>query len=290
MTENTRLHPFAGAGDAPATDKRPLEIEQLGRRRVDNYAWLRDDNWQEVLRDPALLRDDIRTHLEAENNYYEHATAGLQALRARLLAEMRGRIKEDDSEVPAPDGPYAYSTRYREGGEYAIHVRTPRDGGAETILFDGDAEGAGAEFFNVARVAHSPDHSMIAYAVDRTGSEYFDIRVRTIASKEEFGETVASTDGDPIWAADSRSFFYTERDDNQRPKWVKRHYLGTAPETDVLVYEEMDDTLFLGIDESQSGKDIFIVSGKGWTSVARYLPADAPRDMEPTLIAPLIED
>ncbi len=275
---------------APIADKRPIELTQLGRRRTDNYGWMRDDSWQEVLRDPALLRADIRAHLEAENAYYEQATSALQSLRAQLLAEMRGRVKEDDSDVPAPHGPYAYSERYREGGEYAIHVRTPRNGGEETVLFDGDAESEGSEFFNVADVAHSPDHTLIAYAVDRTGSEYFDIRVRTIATGEELPETITSTDGDPVWAADSRSFFYIERDDNQRPKWVKRHYLGTNPATDVLVYEETDDTLFLGVEESQSSEYIFIVSGKGSTSVARFLRADAARDAEPTLIAPLIED
>lgn len=289
MTEPPVFH-VANDNPAPAAEKRPVEIEQLGRTRVDNFAWLRDAGWQEVLRDPAMLDDDIRAHLEAENTYYERATADLDALRAKLLAEMRGRIKEDDSSVPAPHGPYAYSERYRDGGEYAVHVRTPRDGGPETVLFDGDLEAQGTDFFNVADVAHSPDHSMIAYAVDRTGSEYFDIRVRTIATGEEHDETVASTDGDPIWAADSRSFFYTERDDNQRPKWVKRHVLGTDPATDELVYEETDETLFLGIDESQSGEYIFIVSSKGSTSVARFLRAAAPRGTVPTLIAPLVED
>jgi hypothetical protein len=28
-------------------------IEQLGRVRVDDYAWMKDDNWQAVLRDPV---------------------------------------------------------------------------------------------------------------------------------------------------------------------------------------------------------------------------------------------
>jgi oligopeptidase B len=29
---------------------------------------------------------------------------------------MKGRIKEDDSSAPDPDGPYAYYVRYRKGG------------------------------------------------------------------------------------------------------------------------------------------------------------------------------
>ena len=224
--------PLAAVTEAPVAERRPVEIEQHGRMRVDNYAWLRDERWQDVLRDPDVLDPDIRAYLESENTYYETVTADLEVLRKKLFEEMRGRIKEDDSTVPQPDGPFAYAVRYRLGGEYPVFVRTPREGGEETILYDGDLESEGEDFFNVRSVEHSPDHSLVAYAVDRTGSEYFDIRVRNITAGEDLGEIVGSTDGDPAWAADSASFFYTERDDNQRPKRIKRHYIGTDPAED----------------------------------------------------------
>ncbi len=278
------------ASDPPETEKRPVEIEQHGTKRVDNYAWLKDDNWQEVLRDPDALQPDIRKHLEAENAFYEQATEDLDQLRARIFEEMRGRIKEADSTVPAPDGPYEYYVRYREGGEYPIFARVPRDGGSETILFDGDAESEGSDYFKVVSVDQSPNHEYIAYGVDRVGSEYYDVRVRNIDSGEEFEESIPSTAGYAVWAADSRSFFYVERDDNQRPKRVKRHVLGTDPAEDRLVYEEDDDTLFLSVEKSHSGEYVFITAGKGSTSVARYLRSDAPVGTTPELIAPLVEN
>jgi oligopeptidase B len=288
---NASHQPFSMfADDAPVAEKRPVEIEQHGETRIDNYAWLRDDNWQEVLRDPEVLREDIRDQLTAENAYYESATGELEQLRDTLFEEMRGRIKEDDSSVPAPDGPYAYAVRYREGGEYPIFVRTPREGGDETILFDGDAEAEGEDFFKVISVDHSPDHAMIAYGVDRLGSEYYDIRVRVIEGGEEYEETIPSTDGSSVWAADSKSFYYVERDANQRPKRVKQHVLGTDPADDLLVYEETDDTMFLFAGKSQSGEYIFIGSAKGTTSEYRYLMADAAPGTEPKLIAPRVED
>lgn len=283
--------PFATvAGEAPVAEKRPVEIEQHGEMRVDNYGWLRDENWQSVLRDPSVLREDIREQLTSENDYYESATSNLEALRETLFAEMRGRIKEDDSSVPTPDGPYAYSVRYREGGEYPIYVRTSRDGDDETILFDGDVEAEGEDFFRVVSVDHSPNHEMIAYGVDRLGSEYYDIRVRIVDSGEEFEETVPSTDGSSVWAADSKSFYYVERDDNQRPKRVKQHVLGTDPSDDILVYEEADDTMFLFVNKSQSGEYILIGSFKATTSEYRYVSADAAPGTEPVLIAPRVED
>ena len=290
MNRADPIFPLVADAVAPVAPKRPVEIEQHGRIRIDNYGWLRDDRWQEVLRDPNALGADIRTYLEQENAFYAQATADLEPLRKRLFDEMRGRIKEDDSSVPAPDGPFAYATRFREGGEYPVFVRTPRGGGEETVLFDGDVESEGEDFFNIAVVEHSPDHTLIAYAVDRTGSEYFDIRVRYIGTGEQLGEIVTSTDGDPVWAADSQSFFYTERDDNQRPKRVKRHFLGTEPAEDILVYEEADDSYFLSVEKSHSGEYLFIVSSKVTTSEARFLAANAPADVEPTLMAPRVED
>ena len=53
----------------PIADRRPVTIEQVGRTRTDPYAWLKDENWQDVMRDPSLLDADIRAYLEAENAY-----------------------------------------------------------------------------------------------------------------------------------------------------------------------------------------------------------------------------
>jgi oligopeptidase B len=283
--------PFAGlTATPPVAEKRPVAIEQHGVKRVDNYAWLRDQGWQEVLRDPGTLDAAIRAHLDTENAYYDNATDDLETLREQLFEEMRGRIKEDDSTVPAIDGDFAYAVRFREGGEYPIFVRTPREGGAETILYDGDLEGAGEEFFRIAAVSHSPDHAMIAYGTDRLGSEYYDIRIRLIDSGDEYAETIPSTDGSVAWASDSKSFYYVERDDNQRPKRVKHHIVGTNPGDDRLVYEEPDDSYFLDIAKSHSDEYIFIASSKSTSSEYRYLRADARPGSEPVLVAPRLED
>jgi len=290
MTSNRTRFRIGTDNPAPAAEQRPVTIGQHGETRTDQYAWLRDANWQEVLRDPSKLSPDIRAHLEAENRYYEAATAELDGRRETLVAEMRGRIREDDSAVPLPDGPWAYSVRYRKGGQYPVFVRTPRDGGAETVLFDGDEEGEGEDFFDIGAVEHSPDHRWIAYGLDRTGSEYYDIRVRNIATGEEFDETITSTDGGAVWAAYSRSFYYIERDDHQRPKRVKHHVLGTDPADDRLVYEEPDDSFFLDVSKSLSGEYIFITSSKVDSSEARFVPADAPPGAQPVLIAPRRDD
>ncbi len=287
-TVMTMSDPFADAKTTtpPAIEKRPVETVQHGIARVDNYAWLRDEDWQDVLRDPAKLDGDIRAVLDAENDYYAALTGELEPLREKLFEEMRGRIKEDDSSVPAKDGAWLYWSKFVEGGEYPIFMRKPVDGGDEQILFDGDKERGGSKFFDIGNIAHSPDHRLIAYAVDRLGSEYFTIRIRNAETGEEHDETIESADASgAVWAADSSAFFYVERDDNQRPKRVKFHRLGSDPANDPVIYEEADDGFFLDVSKSQSGAFIFITSSSQITSEVRFVNADAP-DSEPVLIAP----
>src|SRR6185295_6241476 len=108
-----------------------------GITRMDDYAWLRAANWQAVMRDPAQLDPAIRAHLEAENAYAEAFMADTKELQAQLLAEMKGRIKEHDASVPAPDGPFAYYTCYVTGGQYPLFCRRPRDGGRSACWWTG---------------------------------------------------------------------------------------------------------------------------------------------------------
>jgi hypothetical protein len=99
------------------------------------------------------------------------ALSGTRALQDELFAEMKGRIKEDDSSVPAPDGPYAYFRRYRAGGQHPLICRMPREGGAaqaaEEVLLDADALAAGKAFFQLGGFAHSPDHRKAMWSATR---------------------------------------------------------------------------------------------------------------------------
>lgn len=271
--------------NAPAARKEPVEIIQHGEKRIDNYAWMKDENWQEVLRDPSVLKPDIYQHLEAENNYYESMTGNLEELRQQLVAEMRGRIKEDDASVPTPDGPYAYYTKFRQGGNYPVYMRSDRDGGAEKVLFDGDAEAGDSEFFSIGCVESSPNHRYIVCGADRLGSEYYTLQVRDADTDQILDGPIANTDGEAVWAADSGSFFYIERDDNQRPRRVKRHVLGTHPQEDELVYEETDTGMFLSVGKTTSGVYIIIHIGDQVTTETLFIPANAPFS-RPVVLAP----
>ncbi len=238
-----------------------------------------------MLRDPSVLDPDIRAYLEAENAYTEALLGHTGDLQRKLVAEMRGRIKEDDSSVPAPDGPFAYFRKFRDGGQHALHCRMPRDGGEVQVLLDGDQLAAGHDYFRFGEVRHSLDHALCAWAADTKGSEYFTVRIRSWATGEDSAiDVIEETDGGVVWSADSQAFFYVKLDVNHRPMQVWRHRLGTAQAEDTLVYEEKDTGWFTHIHESSSGRFCVIAGGDHETSELWLIDLADP-DAKPRLVA-----
>ncbi|QIO30416.1 S9 family peptidase [Bradyrhizobium sp. 1(2017)] len=268
----------------PVAPRRPHSFTRHGIAVTDDYAWLKDEKWQEVLRDPAVLDPDIRKYLDEENVYTDSLLGHTAGLQKTLVREMRGRIKEDDSSVPSPDGPFAYFRRFREGGQHELFGRMPRDGGEGQIVLDGDALAKDHKYFKFGGSRHSYDHKLQAWSADTKGSEYFSIRVRDWASGKDLDDLVEETDGGIVWSADCKSFFYVKLDDNHRPMQVWRHRLGTGQADDTLVYEEQDSGWFTHLHESTSGRFCVIAGGDHETSEQRLIDLANP-EAPPRLVA-----
>ncbi len=238
----------------PSALRRPTNTKVHGRDLIDEYAWLRAANWQEVLADPSKTPPEIRAHLDAENAYADAILAPTGALQAELVAELRGRIKEDDSQVPWPDGAFEYFIRFREGGQHELICRRPRDGGDDVLLLDGDALAKGKPFFDLGAAEHSPSHRLLAWSCDEKGSELYTIRVRDLDSGEDLNDVVERTDGTVVWTRDSRAFLYVRVDDNHRTAQVFRHRLGADQSADELVAQDLDPGWFVHLRRSRSGR------------------------------------
>jgi oligopeptidase B len=260
----------------PRAERRPHRDEHHGMERIDDFAWLRAENWQEVMRDPRALPSGIRAYLEAENAYTAAMMADTEALQETLFKEMKGRIKEDDSTVPAPDGDYSYFSSYVTGGQHPRLCREPRTGGEPAILLDGDAMAAGKPFFSLGGMAWSNDHRLLAYAFDDKGSEFFKAKVRDLESGEDLADEVPDMEGEPVWDLSGKAFFYTRVDENRRPLQVFKHTIGTGADHDELVYREPDAGFFTRAVESQDRRFVIVHSGDHETSEVRLLDLRAP--------------
>ncbi len=273
----------------PTVAKKPVSDTRHGITRTDDYAWLRADNWQQMFKDTSILDAEIRGYLEAENAHMDAAMADTKALQKTLFDEMKGRIKEDDSSIPMKDGPFAYGSAFVTGGEQPRYFRIPRDGDPKDealrdLLLDGDKEAAGKDYFRLSGIDHTTDHSFGIWGYDDKGSEYFTLRIRDLATKQDLEDVLDNTAGGGVWAPDGKSFFYTLQDENHRPSKVFHHIVGTPQADDRLVYEETDPGFFMGVGGSLLDDYIYIDIHDHETSEYRLL---STKDLtaEPQLVA-----
>jgi oligopeptidase B len=274
--------PVARTGDA--------FIEHHGQRVADPYAWLRAENWQEVMADASVLDPEIRAYLEAENAHTDAAMADTKALQETLFAEMKGRLKEDDTSVPMPDGDWLYFSRFQTGAQHPQFCRAPLDDPKQVdVMLDGDAEAEGKPYFRIAAMQHTDDHRLLAWAADTSGSEQYTIRIRDLSSGEELADALNEATPSMTWASDGQHLFYTKRDANWRPYSVWRHELGTDQAADICVFEEKDPGYFVGVGRTASRAFIAITTHDHQTSEWYVIPSDDPT-AAPRVIAPREQD
>ena len=234
---------------APQAAEKPYRDTYHDITRTDPYAWLRDDNWQAVMKDPQALDADIRAHLEAENAYTDAVMAPTEALQEQLFAEMRGRIQEDEAGVPVNQGALSWVNRYVTGGEHPLICCGPRDAEIADmrIIIDGNDAAAGKDFFKIINHAACPHGKLLAWGYDDKGSEYVTIRFRAIEGGADPDDELLDTGGSFGWSACGGYLFYVAIDENHRPNKIMRHAIGTRQADDICVYEEADSGFFIGL-------------------------------------------
>jgi oligopeptidase B len=270
----------------PAARKDPKFTTLHGFTLKDDYAWLRNKTSEEVL-----------AYLTSENAYTEAVMAPTAGLQAKLYAEMLSHIKETDESVPYPDRGWMYWTRTIEGKQYPIHCRrlASQAGAPEQVLLDVNLLAEGQAFMAVGAMSVSPSGNLLAYSTDNTGFRQYTLHLRRLDSGLELRE-IAGRVGSVVWAADSRTLFYTTEDPTtKRQNQLYRRALLTiddgslAFEEPVLVYEEPDERFNIGAGLTRDRRYLLLEAGSHTTNEYRFLAADHPTG-EFTLIAPRIDD
>ena len=266
----------------PIAGKKPRFSTVHGVKRRDDYAWLRDANWRAVLKNPARLASDIRAYLEAENAYTETVMTPAKALRDTVYRELRTRVTHDDMSVPDRDGEFAYYTRQAGDAQYPVFCRcparnarfspgTPIEG--EEVLFDANREARGLDYFDVGECVHSPDHRYLACCVDTSGSEYYTLLIRDLASGKQLDERIERVQPNVEWTNDGRAIAYVALDDNHRPERVALHHLGRPTKNDRTVYREPDPGFFVNVGKTRLNRFIVIEAHDHVSSEAHLLDA-----------------
>ena len=263
----------------PIAPKNPRQLTAHGDIRVDPWYWLQD------IEDPDTL-----TYLTAENSFTEHTFKPWADQRERLFVEMRARIKEDDSTVPSKDGDYWYYTKFEEGTQYPIFCRKFLSlDRPEEILLDVNQLAENQDYTQIGSVENSPDHKLLAFSVDHTGSEEYTIKIKDLETGLILNESIPNSYYSLEWANDSGTLFYDVLDEHHRPVKILRHLIGTDSTNDVLIYQESDPRFFVGLTKSASNRFIYVISGGNNISEWHFLDANQPQDAL-TMIQPRQED
>ncbi|WP_298090210.1 S9 family peptidase [uncultured Sphingomonas sp.] len=263
----------------PVAEQRPHSFTAHGITIEDPYTWLKDPDY------PEVGDADVLAYLEAENAYFDAVMAPRQPLVDRLYEEMKGRIKEDESSVPQKDGDWLYWTAFETGGQYRKWWRKPVGGGEDELLLDEPALAEGKEYFRLGAFAISNNGRLLAYAIDDTGGERFEVRVKDLTTGEHLPEVIPGMLSDIVWTADDAGFLYGLANDQWRTDNARFHRIGTPVADDVVLYTEADEGYRVAVAETSSRKWIVIGTGDHVTSEVRLLPADNPL-AEAILVAP----
>ena len=251
----------------PMAAVRPHRFDEHGNVRIDQYYWLKERSNPEVI-----------NYLEAENAYTKAVMAHTEALQERLYDELKGRVLQNDQSVPFREGNYFYYTRLVEGKNYPIYARKRGSLTApEEIMIDANALAEGKATFLIRAWEVSSGEDLLAFAADTTGGRVSSIRFKNLRTGEMLSDVIPRAIGGIAWAEDNRTLFYTKPDSvSVRPYQVYRHKLGTPAATDQMVYEDKDETYYVGVSKTKSRAYIMIQSSQTMATEYSYIRADQP--------------
>ena len=249
----------------PVAKKQPKTLTAHGHERVDPYYWL---NQRE---DPEVI-----AYLNAENDYFDDSTKDQHGLREQLFEEIKGRIKEDDSSVPYVKNGYEYQTSYETGDQYPRYLRRKLDEQTARTILNVNELAEPYDFYNVGGLNVSDDNRYLAYGEDTISRRIYTVHVKDLLTGQNLPDQIPNTTGGSVWSADGDYLFYSVKDEALRPYKIMRHRMGTAPQDDVVVYEESDDTFRAFVYRSKSRKYIIIGSAQTVSTEYHLLRADEP--------------
>lgn len=253
----------------PQAPKRPHTRVLHSEGVQDPWHWMRDHE------DPALV-----AYLAAERTAYEEAIAPLAGLREEIGTSLRGRMPVREAGCPWQQGEWTYQRGYAEGAQYPYYVRWRAGAAPETIL-----EVVGEEYAEIGLFEVSDAGELLAYSVDRTGDEVYELRFRDLRTGLDLPDVIERSYYGGAFAADGRTFFYTVHDETYRPHQVWRHRIGD--ERDSLVLQEDDRRFELTVRRTRSGHFVIIEASSRSTVQEWALPAAEP-DAAPVPIRPRV--
>jgi oligopeptidase B len=249
----------------PVAKKVPNQLIIHGDTLIDEYFWLRDKNSTEVI-----------NHLYAENTYADNVMKESSFLQKVLYEEFKSRRKESFSSRPRKRKGYFYYNRYEKGKDYAIILRKKDTADAkEQIVLDVNKLAEENPYVSVSGYHISPDQRLLYYGIDNKGNRVQTCYLKNIDKDTTYPADKISDVMDLIWATDNKTVYYTKPEaQTLRQYRVYKHRVGTAVESDSLIFEEPDKTMEINLGLSTSKQYLIFSVSKTKSNECWYFPAD----------------
>ena len=242
----------------PDAHRAPIVDDYHGTSVADSYRWLEDAGAPETVR-----------WVEAQNALTRRALDGPErdAIRRRL-SELYDYPRVG---VPQRKGPrYFYTRNPGLLNQAVLHVREGPSGPERALLDPNLLSDDGTAALTAAEP--SPDGTLLAYGVSRSGSDWQELFVRDVATGRDLADRVRWAKFTSItWTKDGAAFFYIRfpqpgsvpAGEEHYSARVYRHDLGTPQERDVLVCRSPDREVIFQTDLTDDGRVLVIQSFKG---------------------------
>lgn len=256
--------------EQPRAPQRPKEISyHQGKFTLqDPYAWLRDPSWKQAtdgVKDPEIIQ-----YLESEKKYSEAFLSQVQADIDQYTKTRMDMIPDVDQSCPVKRRKYTYWSVQEKNWQYPIYLRKLNKGKDEVVYFDENLEADGG-FYSLGCIVVSNCETLMGYAFDRTGDEFYEIRVRNLETGEELSDSIPMVDPYLVWNSQATGFYYLRLTQNSRPRFVCYHELGTDVSKDLILYEETDDLFYLNLQKTSDCQYLIIRSVSKNESALSYI-------------------
>ncbi|MGV8859118.1 S9 family peptidase [Rhodoglobus sp.] len=295
----------------PEAAKVPTERIQHGDHYVDNYEWMRDKESPETLAHLhaenaftsartshlSVLQEQIFEEIKARTQETDLSVPVRRGQWWYFSRTEEGKQYPIHCRAPIADATDWNPPTIAEPAAGADAAGVPATLPGEQILLDDNIEAEGHDFFSLGSFSLSDDGTLLLYGVDTEGDERYTLRVRQLGDSAAASTASSATDADAVirfsaandlpdeipgtaggalWDATGKYVFYTTVDDAWRPDTVWRYELGTAAASAVQVFHEPDESFWVGVGRSRSGKYVAIEAGSRLTSETRLLDTSDP--------------
>lgn len=303
--------------EPPSAKKEACEREAYGLLWQDSYAWM------ENLKDPAMhahirkenryaeaamsdtqklqqvLRREMRDRMALEENsppevwgswyYYTRIPEGREYplfCRSPLSNSMPGGASV--GHLKATEDKESNKGDWWKNLKWALRFPVdaqPKRFGEEVMLDQNDlAEQLG--YSQIGECHVSPDHRWLAFTLDSSGHENFDLVIREIKTGETLLQHRIHGVANVEWAEDSNTFFYSVINDLLRPYRVLRRTLDAKEgEEDDVVLECEDPEKYVDISRTKDWRFITLNINSKTTSEVFLIDAQRPLE-KPRLVEP----